>query len=195
MRWLDVMLVLTIWPLASILVVGNKVYFTHESVTVTKCSRCCSCSADDDDDSAGMNRTHDIAIFLSVTSDLILIRRDYQSMYLISLLVESCVMQHALWNMCIIHIAMLFRLLLICFARNVFFSFRHAFSTKVPRPIAVKLRHMIGNWLNFIIQMPSSKIWGPPPQKKSGSKTCKISVDFIQPPTLIANISGTAQDI
>jgi len=31
------------------------------------------------------------------------------------------------------------------------------------------------------------KIWGP--------KTCKISVDFIQPPNLIANISGKAQDI
>ena len=35
--------------------------------------------------------------------------------------------------------------------------------------------------------LPQKKHWGP--------KTCKISVDFIQPPTLIANISGTAQDI
>ena len=35
--------------------------------------------------------------------------------------------------------------------------------------------------------LPPKKIWGP--------KTCKISVDFIQPPTLIVNISGTAQDI
>ena len=44
---------------------------------------------------------------------------------------------------------------------------------------------------------PSPKIRGPhPPSKKDmGPKTCKISVDFIQPPTLIANISGTAQDI
>jgi len=33
----------------------------------------------------------------------------------------------------------------------------------------------------------SQKFWGP--------KTCKISVDFIQPSTLIANISGTATDI
>ena len=33
------------------------------------------------------------------------------------------------------------------------------------------------------------------PLKNWGPKTCKISVDFIQPPTLIANISGTAQDI
>ena len=33
------------------------------------------------------------------------------------------------------------------------------------------------------------------PPKNWGPKTCKISVDFIQPSTLIANISGTAQDI
>ena len=39
------------------------------------------------------------------------------------------------------------------------------------------------------------KIRGAPPLKNWGPKTCKISVDFIQPPTLIANISGTAQDI
>jgi len=37
------------------------------------------------------------------------------------------------------------------FARYVFF-FRHAFS-EVSRPIAVKLRHVIGNWLNFIMQL------------------------------------------
>jgi len=74
----------------------------------------------------------------------------------------------------------------------MFFFFRHAFS-KVPRPIAAKLRHMIGNCLNFIIQV--QKFGGPPPKKIWRPKTCKISVDFIQPPTLIANISGTAQDI
>ena len=39
------------------------------------------------------------------------------------------------------------------------------------------------------------KIRGPSPQKIWGPKTCKISVDFIQPTTLIANISETAQDI
>ena len=40
------------------------------------------------------------------------------------------------------------------------------------------------------------KFWGPSSHKKIwGPKTCKISVDFIQPPTLIANISGTARDI
>ena len=43
---------------------------------------------------------------------------------------------------------------------------------------------------------PSPKIrGGASPKKIWGPKTCKISVDFIQPPTLIANISGTAQDI
>ena len=73
-----------------------------------------------------------------------------------------------------------------------FFLFRHAFS-EVPRPIALKLGHMVGNCLNFIIQV--QKFGGPYPKKIWGPKTCKISVDFIQPPTLIANISGTAQDI
>ena len=72
-----------------------------------------------------------------------------------------------------------------------FFLFRHAFS-EVPRPIALKLGHMVGNCLNFITQVQK---FGGPPQKNLGPKTCKILVDFIQPPTLIANISGTAQDI
>jgi len=72
-----------------------------------------------------------------------------------------------------------------------FFLFRHAFS-EVPRPIALKLGHMVGNRLNFIIQVQK---FGGLPKKNLGPKTCKISVDFIQPPTLIANISGTAQDI
>ena len=42
---------------------------------------------------------------------------------------------------------------------------------------------------------PSPKIRGARPQKNLGPKICKTSVDFIQPPTLITNISGTAQDI
>jgi len=29
---------------------------------------------------------------------------------------------------------------------------------------------------------PSQKFGGPPPKKNLGPKTCKISVDFIQPP-------------
>ena len=74
----------------------------------------------------------------------------------------------------------------------MFFLFRHAFS-EVPRLIALKLGHMVGNCLNFIIQV--QKFAGALPQKNLGPKTCKILVDFIQPLTLIANISGTAQDI
>jgi len=74
----------------------------------------------------------------------------------------------------------------------LFFLFCHAFS-EVPRPIALKLGHMVENCLNFIIQV--QKFGGTSPKKNWGPKTCKISVDFIQPPTLIANISGTAQDI
>ena len=35
----------------------------------------------------------------------------------------------------------------------------------------------------------------PPKKKKMEAETCKISVDFIQPLTLIANISGKARDI
>ena len=83
-------------------------------------------------------------------------------------------------------------MLVMFFFFSLFISlfFRHAFS-EVPRPIAVKLGHMIGNCLSFIIQV--QKFVGSSPQKIWGPKTCKISVDFIQP--LIANISGTAQDI
>ena len=72
-----------------------------------------------------------------------------------------------------------------CFFRNAF--------TEVPRPIAVKLCHMIGNWLNCITQI--QKFGRRSPQKNWGPETCKISVDFIQPLTLTANISGTSQDI
>ena len=47
-------------------------------------------------------------------------------------------------------------------ARDVFL-FCHTFS-EVPRPIALKLCHMIGTWLNFIMQV--QKFGGSPPQKK-----------------------------
>jgi len=55
---------------------------------------------------------------------------------------------------------------------------------------------MVGIWLNFII--PLQKFGGGAlPQKIWGPKTCKISVNFgpLQVQTLIANISGTAEDI
>jgi len=48
----------------------------------------------------------------------------------------------------------------------LFFLFRHAFS-EVPQPIALRLGHMVGNCLNFIIQVQK---FGGPPSKKSGAK-------------------------
>jgi len=41
----------------------------------------------------------------------------------------------------------------------------------------------------------SQKNWEGALTEKLGAKTCKISVDFIQPPISIVNISGTTQDI
>ena len=80
----------------------------------------------------------------------------------------------------------------LCFTADVsFFLFRHSFS-ELPRPIALKLCHMVKIWLNFII--PLQKFGGLPP-KKLGPKTCKISVNFAPLQTLIANISGTAENI
>jgi len=53
---------------------------------------------------------------------------------------------------------------------------------------------MVGIWLNFIF--PLQKLGGSPPQKKNwGLKTCKISVNFGPLQTLIAYISGKAEDI
>ena len=49
----------------------------------------------------------------------------------------------------------------ICFTRDVFF--RHEIS-ELPRPIAVKLCHVIGNWLNFISQVQKF-VGGGIPQK------------------------------
>ena len=73
------------------------------------------------------------------------------------------------------------------------FLFRHSFS-ELPRPIALKLCHMVGMWLNFII--PLQKLGGGrSPPKNWGPKTCKISVNFGPLQTLLANISGTAKDI
>ena len=47
-----------------------------------------------------------------------------------------------------------------------------------------------------VLYNPSPKVWrGAPPKKIWGPKTCKISVNFGPLQTLIANISGTAEDI
>jgi len=73
----------------------------------------------------------------------------------------------------------------------VMFFFRHAFY-EFPRPIALKLCHMVEIWPNFIMQVQKL---GELPQKNPGPKTCKILVDFGQLQTLIANISGTAEGI
>ena len=70
----------------------------------------------------------------------------------------------------------------------MFLFFRRQIS-ELPRPITAKLCHMIGTCVNFINWL--QKLGELSPLKNWGPKTCKISVDFIQPPTLIANISGT----
>ena len=73
----------------------------------------------------------------------------------------------------------------------LFFFFRPPFS-EFPRPIALKLCHLIGICVYFIIQV--QKLGGHSPQK-TGPRTCKIAVDFGPLQTSIANISGTAEDI
>jgi len=73
-----------------------------------------------------------------------------------------------------------------------FLFFRHAFS-EFPRPIALKLCHMVGIWPNFIMQV--QKLGEHSPKEIREAKTCKISVHFGPLQTLIANISRTAEDI
>ena len=53
---------------------------------------------------------------------------------------------------------------------------------------------MVGIWLYFIIPLQKFGRGGTPP-KIWGPKTCKISFNFGPLQTLIANISGTAEDI
>ena len=81
---------------------------------------------------------------------------------------------------------------LMFYRRCYLFLFRHSCS-EVRRPIALKLCHMVGIWCNFIT--PLQKFGRLSPQKNWGPKTCKISVNFGPLQTLIANISGTVQDI
>ena len=55
---------------------------------------------------------------------------------------------------------------------------------------------MVGIWPNFIIPLQKFRGLSPPPKKKKlGTKTCNISVNFGPLQILIANISGTAEDI
>ena len=58
----------------------------------------------------------------------------------------------------------------------------------------MKLCHLIGICVYFIIQVQKLG-GGTPPKKIWGPKTCKISVNFGPLHNLIANISGTAEDI
>ena len=55
------------------------------------------------------------------------------------------------------------------------------------------------DWKPVLFYKPISKIRGSPPKtfggQKQKTKTCKISVHFTQLPTLIVNVSGTAQEI
>jgi len=53
------------------------------------------------------------------------------------------------------------------------FFFRHAFSA-VPRPIAEKLCHMIGNWLNFIIKNGGAHKNGGQSMQNFGRCVCLV---------------------
>ena len=82
--------------------------------------------------------------------------------------------------------------MLVMFIIFIFLFFRPPFS-EFPRPIALKLCHLIGICVYFIMQV--QKLGGHSRKKIRGPKTRKISVDFGTLQTLIANISGTAKDI
>jgi len=63
-----------------------------------------------------------------------------------------------------------------CVLPVMFFFFRHGIS-ELPRPIAVKLCHVIAIWVSFIMQIQK---FGALPQRNWGPKTCKIRRDFRQ---------------
>jgi len=78
----------------------------------------------------------------------------------------------------------------------VMFFFIFFFSTPNLRAPSADRRQTLPhdrNLCQFYNAIP--KIRGLSPKKIWGTKTCKISVDFIHAHTLIANISGTPQDI
>ena len=81
--------------------------------------------------------------------------------------------------------------MLVMFSFFIFFSPRVLGVPSTDRPETLPHGRNLAEFYN-----PTPKIRGAlPPKKIWGPKTCKISVYFMQPPTLIANISGTAQDI
>jgi len=83
-----------------------------------------------------------------------------------------------------------------CFTRDVssfflsFFSPRLLRAPSTDRPESLPCGRNVAVFYNL-----TPKIRGRSPQKIWGPKTWKISVNFGQLQTLIANISGTAQDI
>jgi len=69
------------------------------------------------------------------------------------------------------------------------------FAAKSPTPSADRRETSPHDWNLRLFYKLTPKIQGTLPLKNWGPKTCKISVHFMQPPNLISNISGTAQDI
>jgi len=72
-----------------------------------------------------------------------------------------------------------------------FFYLAHHIS-ELPRPIVVKLCHMIGKWLNFITQVQT--FGGAPPKKFGDQKHAKFW-SILYSLGLWSRISETAQDI
>ena len=81
------------------------------------------------------------------------------------------------------------------FARHVFFLyfFQLRVISELPRPITAKLLSPHDRNLCQFYKLTPKNSWSA--LRKNGAKTCKISDNFTQPPTLIANISGMARDI
>ena len=79
----------------------------------------------------------------------------------------------------------------LCFTRDViFFSPLVLRGPSTDRPETLPRGRNLAEFYN-----PTPKIRGAPPKKIWGPKTCKISVNFGTLQTLIANISGMAEDI
>jgi len=77
------------------------------------------------------------------------------------------------------------------------FSFFSFFSPRVLRGASTDRRETLPHdrYLAEFYNVTPKIRGGALPQKIWGPKTCKISVNFIPLQTLIANISGTGQDI
>ena len=78
-------------------------------------------------------------------------------------------------------------------AMFLFFSFFSPRVLRVPSTNRPETLPPDRNLRVFIMHV--QKLGGHSPQKIRGPKTCKISVNFGPLQTLIANISGTAEDI